>query len=231
MDELRLQYGHRVLDVGCGAGQTVLQLAEAVGPAGAVVGIEIAPLLVEIARKRIAGLTQTSLRVEDAQSAALPGGYFDAVFSRFGVMAFGDPKAAFRNFHRALKPAGKLAFVCWRSLAENDLDLVPLRAAGLEIEADHRPFVFADPDRTESILISAGFRDVAIRAHDEQVSSGSLDAMLSVLIKVGALGKILRERPSLRREAEARVRSALAEYDTPDGVKLKAATWIVTARA
>jgi SAM-dependent methyltransferase len=231
MDELRLQYGHHVLDVGCGAGQTVLQLAGAVGPAGSVVGIDIAPLLVEIARKRTVGLTQVSLRVEDAQSAALPGGFFDAVFSRFGVMAFDDPKTAFHNFHRALKPEGQLAFVCWRSLAENDLDLIPLRAAGLEIKVDHRPFVLADPNRTRAILISAGFRDVAVRAHDEQVSSGSLDAMLSVLIKVGPLGKILRERPSLRHEAEKRVRSALTEYDKPDGVKLKAATWIVTARA
>ena len=223
--------GERIVDVGCGAGQTCVQLAEAVGDAGEVVGLDIAPLLLGIARERMAAHTNASFIEGDAQTIRLPGKRFDAIFSRFGVMAFADPIAAFANLRGALKPGGRLAFVCWRSLAENELDLAPLRAAGLEDLADMTPFAFEDPARIREVLQAAGFRDVSIEPHDQQVGGGGLEAMLSVVLAVGPLGRILRENPSLRAEAEPLVRQALAARDGPDGVTLKAATWIVTARA
>ena len=223
--------GERVLDVGCGAGQTVVQLAEAVGPAGEVVGIDIAPLLLEIARERAATHANVSFIEGDAQTSCLQAEGFDAIFSRFGVMAFGDPVEAFGNLHQAMKPDGRLAFVCWRSLTENELDLLPLRAAGLEGAVDMTPFAFEDPARVRGVLRAAGFDEIAVEPHEQNVGSGGLEAMLSVVMTVGPLGKILREAPSLRDNAEEPVRRALAACEGADGVTLKAATWIVTARA
>jgi SAM-dependent methyltransferase len=231
IEALQVRSGERILDVGCGAGQTVVQLCDLVGPAGFVVGIDIAPRLLEIAQERTADRTNVSLIEGDAQTSDLAVGTFDAVFSRFGFMAFPDPVAAFRNFHRALKPAGRLAFVCWRSLVENELDLLPLRAAGLEDLVDKTPFSFEKPDRVREVLGAAGFRAIAVAPHDQSVHSGGLEAMLSVLLAVGPLGKILRENPDLRKQAEPPVRRALEVRAEAGAPTLKAATWVVTASA
>ncbi len=145
MEALSPRSGDVIVDVGCGAGQTVLQLADRVGPNGRVIGIDIAPSLLEVARLRAADLRQVSLVACNAQRLELPEGSVDRMFSRFGVMAFADPVAAFSRFRRIMKRAGRLAFVCWRSLEENELDRLPLRAAGLEREIDTTPFRFEDP--------------------------------------------------------------------------------------
>jgi SAM-dependent methyltransferase len=220
-----------IVDVGCGAGQTVLQLAHRVGPEGRVIGVDIAPRLLGVARLRAERLSQVSFVECDALVLDLPDRSVDALFSRFGVMGFSDPVAAFTNFHRMMKPSGRLAFVCWRSLEENQLDVIPLRAAGLEHMIDRTPFSFADRDRVRATLEAAGFQQITIRAHDEAVSSGDLDAMAEVLLKVGPLGKIVRENPELRLEAEPRLRAALAGRGDSSKVMLQAATWIVTAAA
>jgi SAM-dependent methyltransferase len=173
----------------------------------------------------------------DAQLFPFEPATFDVAFSRFGVMFFADPVAAFVNIRRGLKPNGRLAFVCWRALEDNPLDIVPLRAASPHLPPQPSyvpeasgPFAFADPDRLRDILESAGFESIEIIAHDERVGSGDLDQMLAVCSRVGALGKILREHPELKGAIPA-VRSALAAYDGPDGVRLNAATWVVTATA
>jgi SAM-dependent methyltransferase len=223
--------GDVVLDIGCGAGQTLLQLAERVGPDGQVIGVDVAPLLLEIARRRTERLSQVKLIQADAQSLDLPSESTDAVFSRFGVMTFSDPVAAFANFRRILKPSGVLAFSCWRSLQENELDRLPLSAAGFQSAVDEAPFSFADPEHMRRILEAAGFSDIIIQPHDEKVSSGDLDAMTWVLLKVGPLGKIVRENPALRAAAEPRLRAALAAVGDPSKVQLLASVWIVTARA
>jgi SAM-dependent methyltransferase len=145
IEALDLGRADRVLDIGCGAGQTLLQIAERVGPEGQVIGVDIAPLLLEVARRRSRLLRQVRLIQADAQSLDVPAGSADAVFSRFGVMGFDDPVAAFANFRRILRPSGRLAFSCWRSLAENELDHLPLAAAGVGWSADESAFSFADP--------------------------------------------------------------------------------------
>lgn len=223
--------GEVVLDIGCGAGQTLLQLAERVGAEGQVIGVDVAPLLVDIAKRRAELLSQVRLMQADAASLDLPAGSADAVFSRFGVMVFGDAVAAFANFHRILKPSGKLAFVCWRSLEENELDHFPLSAAGVGPAIDERPFSFADPEHIRRTLEASGFRAITIQPHDETVSSGDVDAMTSVLLKVGPLGKIIRENPALRTTAEPRLRGALSALGDPIMVQLRASVWIVSARA
>ena len=223
--------GDVVVDVGCGAGQSVLQLAQRVGPQGRVIGIDIAPLLLDVARRRADGLPQVSFVEADAQSVELPNQSADAIFSRFGVMAFADPTAAFSNFHRILKPSGRLAFVCWRSLEENELDILPLGAAGLMEMIDPTPFSFADPATVRAILEAVRFQHVTFESHDDMVSSGDIDAMAAVLLRVGPLGKILRENPALRMAAEPRLRTALSERSVHGAVALRAATWVVTAQA
>jgi len=230
IEALSPRIGDAVLDVGCGAGQSVLQLADRVGPAGRVTGVDIAPPLLEVARRRAAGRSQVDFIECDALTLALPERSIDCVFSRFGVMAFGDPVAAFSNFRRMLRPSGRLAFVCWRSLEENELDFLPLRAAGLEARLDPTPFSFADPGTIRTTLQTAGFREIAIEAHDEMVSSGDLEAMIAVLLRVGSLGKIIRENPNMRAAAEPHVRAALAGRGDQTAVALNAATWVVTAR-
>lgn len=230
--------GERILDIGCGGGETTLELAKAVAPHGTVVGVDLSAAVLAFARRAGKECHQAQFVVADAQVYPFEPASFDAAFSRFGVMFFADPTAAFINIHRSLRPNGRLAFVCWRTLEENPLDSLPLSAA-----IDHLPpqpaldpdspgpFSFADPDRTRGILESTGFVQVEISAHDALVGSGSLDAMLAVCTRVGALGKVLRENPELRAPVLPAVRSALAAHDGPDGVRLNAATWIVTARA
>jgi len=231
IDALSPEIGESVLDLGCGAGQTVLQLADRVGLGGRVVGVDIARPLLEIARLRAAGRSQVDFIESDAATLSLPERGFDCVYSRFGVMAFRDTVAAFSNFRRMMKPSGRLAFVCWRSLDENELDLLPLRAAGLEKQLDPTPFRFADSGFIRAMLEKVGFRQITIQSYDARVSSGDLEAMIGVLLRVGSLGKIIRENPKLRAGAESRVRAALTERGDRAAVALNAATWVVTARS
>jgi SAM-dependent methyltransferase len=230
--------GESVLDIGCGGGETVLELARAVAPEGTVLGIDLSAAVLAFARRAVKDCERVRLVEADAQVFPFEPALFDAAFSRFGVMFFADPITAFSNIHRSLKPGGRLAFVCWRALNENQLDLLPLQAASayLPPQPVHDPdapgpFAFAKPERVRGILASAGFTEIEITAHDEPVGSGDLETMLAVCSRVGALGKILRENPELRAAALPAVRSALAAYDGPDGVRLNAAVWIVTARA
>ena len=149
---LSLSPGAVVLDVGCGTGQTLLQLAECVGLEGRVIGVDIAPLVVKVAREQTRSWANVEVLEGDVLTLDLHDGSLDAVFSRFGVMAFPDPVAAFSNLRRMLKPSGQLSFVGWRSLAENELDALPLREAGLDSVADLTPFSFEDPSYIQQVL-------------------------------------------------------------------------------
>ncbi len=230
IETLNLSLGDTVVDIGCGTGQTLIQLSERVGASGQVIGVDVASLLVEVAKRRTAQLSQVSLIQADAQVVDLPFESTDAVFSRFGVMSFSDPVEAFANFRRMLKPSGVLAFCCWRSLQENELDYLPLSATGLQQASNDSPFSFANPEHIYRTLETAGFNEIIIQPHDEKVSSGNLDTMTEILLKVGPLGKIVRENPTLRATAEPSLRVALAALGDPSQVQLLASVWIVTAR-
>ena len=230
--------GERVLDIGCGAGGTSLQLAQAVAPGGDVTGVDISRPLLEVARQRASGIPGLSFVEADAQTYPFETAGFDAVFSRFGVMFFADPVAAFANIRRALKPGGRLAFVSWRTPAENPIMTLPMAAALAHLPPPAPPepgapgpFAFADPERVRTILGTAGFTDIALTPHNEKIGGGDLDTVVGLALKVGPLGAMLREHPDQRDTVIASVRAALAAHDGPDGVKLDSATWIVTARA
>jgi SAM-dependent methyltransferase len=238
LEALAAKSGERILDIGCGGGTTALELARTVAPDGTVMGIDLSAAMLAFAQRAADGCERVQFIQADAQLYPFKPASFDAAFSRFGIMFFADPVAAFSNIRRSLRASGRLAFVCWRTLEENALDHVPLQAASRHLppQPDHDPdasgpFAFASADRVRGVLEKAGFARIAITAHDELVGSGDVDSMVAVCSKVGALGKILRENPELQTAIVPVLRSALARYDGPDGVKLTAATWIVTARA
>jgi len=229
MAVLAPEQGHTVLDVGCGAGQTILQLADWVGPSGRVIGVDIAPRVLAVARHRTAHLPQVTILRQDAADLTLPRQSVDRVFSRFGTMFFASPVAAFTNMRRMLKPGGRVGFVCWRSMQENELDAFCVEAAGLPITVDALPFSLESADAIEQVLGSAGFGQITVSAHDAQISSGDVEATVKVVTRVGALGKALRETPALLAEAEPPLRAALSARERNGSVHFGAATWIVTA--
>jgi len=232
--------GERVLDIGCGSGETSLDLAAAVAPNGSVVGADISRLLLDLAAERAKGRgLAVRFLAADAQVSDFGGEPFDAVFSRFGVMFFSDPGAAFANIRRSLKPGGRLAFVCWRPFEENPLMKAPLDAAQALIPPlppsdplAPGPFAFADPERVRGILGGSGFTEVAIRSFDATVGGWTPDQALLVAQRLGPLGGMLRENPDLRPKVLAAVAGALERFTGPDGkVGMPAAVWIVTASA
>jgi SAM-dependent methyltransferase len=231
--------GERVLDIGCGCGQTTVELAARVGDTGSVLGVDISAPMLEIARRRAAaaGAGHVQFLEADAQTHAFAPRKLDAAFSRFGVMFFEDPTAAFRNIASGIAPGGRLGFVCWRGMAENAWMTIPLSAALPFIPPPSPPepgapgpFAFADPDRVRGILQAAGFGDIEIAPHDQPVGGNDLDATLGVSLRVGPLGAVLREQPELRGKITDAVRQALEPHLTPKGVFMPSATWIVTAR-
>ena len=230
--------GEAILDIGCGCGQTSVDLASRVRSEGHVVGIYISVPMLEVARRRpqADSAPRAEFRKVDAQSGNLGHAEYDAAFSRFGVMFFSDPVAALANIRKALKPGGRLVFVCWRPLQENTWMLAPLNAALPFLPAPPPtdplapgPFSFADPHRVQSLLHDAGFGLVTIKPFDLPIGSGDIEQTLALTFKVGPLGAALRESPQRSGEVVEAVRAALGCYATPDGVMMPAAVWIVVA--
>lgn len=230
--------GERILDIGCGCGDTTLALALAVGPQGLVLGADISRPMLEVARDRIAasGLEQAAVVEADAQVEAFGAGDWDAIYSRFGVMFFTDPPAAFDNLGSALRSKGRLAFVCWRPMAENPWMTTSLGAVLKHVEAPPPsdpltpgPFAFADPERVRGILQSAGFENIAITPHDAPIGGHSLDDALTIACRIGPAAPLIRENPEKREAIVASLRQALADHETSSGVWFDSATWIVTA--
>ena len=237
---LALTAGERVLDIGCGCGHTTLDIAARVGSHGSVVGIDVSAPMLDIARRRPlpVGAGEVEFRQVDAQCAELGRSSFDAAFSRFGVMFFSDPVAAFANVRGALKPGGRVGFVCWRPLQENPWVLEPLEAARPFLPplrpsdpAAPGPFAFADGGRVRAILSDAGFAEIDILPFDTQIGGGDLNDALQLALRVGPLGTAIRENPSCEAHLSGSVKAVLANYVTPIGVLMPAAVWIVHASA
>ncbi len=237
MSALAPRSGEHILDIGCGTGQTTHQLAGATGEAGLVLGVDISRTLLDVAEARNLS-SGASFREADAQTYDFEAHKFDAAFSRFGVMFFADPVAAFRNIHGALKTGGRLSFICWRTPAENVFMTLPMATATALLpplppapSSTQGPFAFADPEHVRRILSSAGFDAIEFAPHDQMIGGGDLEQTLTVTLKIGPLGALLREYPERRDTVVDAVRAVLAAHNGPDGVKLPSATWIVTAIA
>ena len=243
MDRLAPAAGETVLDVGCGCGSTTLDLAARVGPAGHILAVDISEPMLGVAeeRARAAGFPQVEFRLADAQTATLLSGAADALFSRFGVMFFADPAAAFTNLRRALKPGGRRGFVCWRAMALNPWMGLPFQAAVAAFPDlapttapdpfAPGPFAFADGKRLRTLLQTAGFRDIVIEPHDQLISLGDLESTLFAAVRLGPLAAAMRDNPGRQEAITAAVRAEMARHDSPQGVQLESSTWMVTASA
>ena len=244
MDRLDPRPGQTLVDLGCGTGQTTVELARRVSSGGRVVGVDIAAAMFERARRHLAdaGVSNVEFVHADVQSTDLGRGRFDGAYSRFGVMFFSDPVAAFANVHASLKPGAALSFVCWQALMANEWMLVPAQAAVAVLgvapempEADAPgPFSLADPERVQRILDAAGFSDVDIAARDDHlmIPESGIPDMADSALNVGAVQRMLeqadRETVELVRRA---IEDTLASRLTNGEVALRRAVLLVRARA
>ncbi len=245
IEALGLRGGERVLAVGCGAGQTLLQLAERVGPGGAVTGLDVSGPLVELARHRIAQAGRPGIDVVlgDAETMRLPPPPYDALFSRFGVMFFQDTSAAFANLMQSLRPGARLAFLCWQELAKNPWALEPLQALrALEpalpvpevlLPEKPGPFRFGDPALVRDHLTKAGLRAISVVPHEAPMLFGgarTVDEAVDFALQIGPAARFLAELPPDRRDqARAALAPVFQAALAGDGVQMIARTFVVTA--
>ncbi|MGH6988231.1 MAG: class I SAM-dependent methyltransferase, partial [Caulobacteraceae bacterium] len=240
MSVLAPEPGEVILDLGCGCGATSLELAARLGPKGAVQAVDISGPMLAVARARPRGPGQASIEFVqgDAQVFHFEGGAADGAFSRFGVMFYADPVAAFANVRGGLKRGGRLAFVCWRDVSLNPFMTLPYQAALPLLPPQPPPgdpfapgpFALADGARLRGILASAGYGDIILEPFDCAIGGADLGTHTETALRIGPLGRVLRESPELLAPVRAKVLEALKPYAGADGVKLPSATWIVAAR-
>lgn len=238
--------GQRVLDIGCGFGDSTQRIAGLVGAGGEVLGVDAAPRFIETASQEAAeaGVSNVRFAVADVETTAFAE-RFDLAFSRMGTMFFANPVAALRNVRKALVPGGRLVMVVWRAKVENDwlyrAQTITERFVTKPEEYDEPtcgpgPFSMANADTTSGILLSAGFQDIALRRCDIPITIGlDIDEAVELVMSIGPAGEILRlagERAAHLHEPVAQaLRDGLADWVGPDGVIAPASTWIVTANA
>ena len=241
------QEGERVLDIGCGFGDTTRQIAALVGPSGEAVGVDAAANFIEVAAAEASEAKVENARffVADVQIDPL-GGPYDRAFSRMGTMFFISPVAALRNARRSLVPGGRLCMVVWRRREDN---LWMYRAQQIvesivqkpeeydEPTCGPGPFSMAGADTTSDILVHAGFEDISLRRCDLDIMGGTdLDEAIDLVMSIGPAGEILRllgdRAAPLLHQVDAALREGLAEFVRDDGsIWAPASTWIVTATA
>jgi SAM-dependent methyltransferase len=241
-----MQHGDKVLDIGCGFGETALEIAQIVGPSGEVLGIDCTDAFLDIANQERdeAGVNNVRFEVGDAQVCDLPESYFDVAYSRFGVMFFQSAVRALRNANRALKPGGKVCLIVWRTLADN-----PCWGAAKEIALRHLPppgdnastcgpgpFSMASEETDRAMLRAAGFPEVDVfRRIDAEVCIGrDIEEAIDYQLLVGPSGEIIREAreegqrklPEIRRD----LHELMAPYLQQEGVLMPSSTWSIMAR-
>ena len=244
MDRLGLLPGQRVVDLGCGSGRTTLELAARVSPGGEVTGVDISAEMLARARERAARLHVGNAEFvhADVQVHDLGEDRFDAAYSRFGVMFFADPVAAFGNIRRALRPGGVLSFACWQGVFENEWILIP-GAAVAEVTGalppmpgpdEPGPFSLADPDRVRAVLNAAGFDSVAIEPHADYVAitADRIPEVAETSVRVGGIQQALKDADDqTRQRALAAIEEALRARVQDGEVRASRGVLLVTGSA
>lgn len=230
--------GGRVLDIGCGAGATTLAMARRLGPSGRCVGVDISEPLLDAGKASAAAerISTADFIQADAQTYAFEPDGFDAAISRFGVMFFDAPEAAFANIRRAVANTGQLAFVAWRSPAENPFMTTARRAAepllpNMPTQDPRAPgqFAFADGDRVRQILSSSGWNEIVVRPVDVEGVIAEKD-LLAYVTRLGPVGVALREVDEATRTRVSKVVHAAFESYIQNGVaRFTMACWLVKA--
>ena len=228
--------GERVLDIGCGTGQTTRDAAAAARP-GPALGVDLSARMIELARRLAASQDIGNVRFEQADAQIYPhsAASFDVAISRTGTMFFGDPAAAFANIGRALRPGGRLVMLVWQGPGPNEWirELGGALAAGRDLPAPPPgvpgPFALADPDRARTLLAAAGFCDVAVDALHEPIWFGSDpdDAHCFVL---GLMGWMLDGLDSTARKRALDALSAtVTAHASSDGITFASGAWLIRA--
>jgi SAM-dependent methyltransferase len=241
------QEGQRVLDIGCGFGDTTQQIAALVGPSGEAVGMDAAPNFIETATAEAdeAGVANARFFVADAQTDPL-GGPYDMAFSRMGTMFFLSPVAALRNVRESLVPGGLLNMVVWRRREDNPWLFTAQQIVEKIVEKPEEhdqptcgpgPFSMANADTVTEVLAHAGFENVSLRRCDLEILGGTdMDEALEMVMSLGPAGEILRlqgdRAAHLLPQVDAALREGFADSQREDGtIWSMASTWIVTASA
>jgi SAM-dependent methyltransferase len=233
--------GERVIDIGCGCGDTSIELARRVGTAGTVLGVDVSKPMLEVARSRAAleHCANLSFRDADASEAQLPANT-DLLFSRFGVMFFHQPSSAFAHLRTALRAGGRCVFVCWRTPRDNPWAMTPLAAARKAMgitppPADPNapgPFAFADDARLRTILSSAGYGSLDVVRFDAQIFLGATPrAAAANALRLGPAARLVGETGAAHEAAILdAVEATFMPLAAPDGrVSLGGSAWIVSA--
>ena len=232
--------GQRIIDIGCGCGDTTIDFAARVMPGGEVLGLDVSGPMLARARERAPSGLPARFVLADATVHDFEPEWADLAVSRFGVMFFADPARSFANLRRGLKPGARLAFACWREAKQNPWMMIPLREAKKHAPPlpetnpeDPGPFAFADEARVRRVLSNAGFADIVVIPVDLDLDLAigrGLDAAVAGALGIGPTSRILDGQPeAVRAAAAADIRKALAERAKGDSVPLGAAIWMVTA--
>src|ERR1700738_3724110 len=242
IDRAKAKAGERIVDVGCGCGATTIALAQKIGPAGHVLGIDISAPMLARARQLVPPGLPVDFVLADATVYPFVSASFDLLASRFGVMFFVEPALSFANLRRALRPSGRLAFACWRDPRDNPFFMAPLQAVYKHAPKlpqlgpeDPGPFSFASEARVHRILGEAGFSGIEMQpcnlALDLAVGRG-LDGAVEGALEIGPAARALAEQPpDVRAAATNSIREALAPFARGQAVPLPASIWIATAAA
>ena len=241
-----IEPGDKVLDIGCGYGETCLEMGKMVGPGGEVLGLDCTETFLDIANRERdeAGLDNVKFVLGDAQTYELLENYYDVVYSRFGVMFVQNIVYALKNAHKTLKPGGKLCMIVWRTIGDN-----PCWGMAKEIALRHLPppgdsaqtcgpgpFALADEGTDRAMLKAAGFEKVDLfKRNDADVCIGtSLEEAVDFQILVGPSGEIIREAAELGQEKLPEVRDdmrkSMEKYLRDGGVYMPSSTWLIMAR-
>lgn len=241
---LPVHQGDRVLDVGCGFGDTAIRLAALVGPGGSVTGIDCCDAFLDDARReaRARGLTNVSFVRGDAE-IVLPTNQFDFVFARFGTMFFANPVAGLRNMRKALRPGGRMVHIVWRTRADNpwlsmakDIVLRFLPPPGEDAQTcGPGPFSMTNEDTVRAMMTAAGYGEIEFRRVDAPVLVGKdVSDAIAFQLAIGPAGEVFREAGALAEEKRPEIEAALAQAISrqtlsDDGIVMESSSWVISA--
>jgi len=244
LERAAVQGGERILDIGCGAGETTMELATLAGADGRVVGVDVSRALLEKAKARASetALDHLAFILADAQTHEFSRGEFDLVASRFGVMFFADPVAAFRNIATALHPSGRLVFVSWGALEKNPWFTIPRDAAVARLGKASPvpanapgPFAFQDPVYVLDLLSEAGFAEPSVSVEDILLTpAGDLAAVAGLAATLGPASRIITEKngtPDDVAAIVAKIADDLAVYEAEGAFPVPATVNFYAAKA